>query len=589
MAALTLSLTSQVGILITEGTICSVGKTMKKLLILALIFLGVISGFGQSLTFPSHTTIDWDPGLSYGRGGIPNRPTGSGTTINAHTTYGADNTGVTDATNAIQNALNAATAGSVVYLPTGTYLVGGTLHLVSNVSLRGDGPDLTIIHYTGSYGCLSADNGVGWAPSQAITASASKGASTITVYSSASMAVGGFVNISYTDPSFVDIYGVEGYNGCAGAPDTGGGSAYTCDQNDDTRCLMQIAKITAINGDVLTLEHGLYRGTGTNPYVNYQASAFTTGVGVENLRIHSTGTGVDQPTILLSNCVLSWIKNIKSFLDSGTENYCHVFMYNSYANEVRDSWFQGGGQNSSGLDYGVYLFSNTSECLVENNVFVGMRHSMITAGASGCVFGYNDSVGNWESDSGNTWCAEDGCSHGAESFYNLWEGNICCQLNLDNIHGGNAWNLFYRNWSLAWSTALSTTSAVNYRYAVVLMFNTQAAKVAGNVYGQSGDITTGGPGIHNRGVTSDYIVDDTNDESVPNTGESNATYYLQGNYSYLTNSTTWVGGTAVTLPASMYQSNKPSWWGSTAYPAIGPDLTPVNGSTPAQVRYNNGD
>ncbi len=119
---------------------------MKKILI--LLFLCFNVSYGQSLTFPANTTIGLKPGLSYPNNPIPTRPTGTGTILNAHTTYGADNTGATDATAAIQAALNAATSGSVVYIPTGTYLVSHLLNLKSNVSLRGDGPDATIIHYT---------------------------------------------------------------------------------------------------------------------------------------------------------------------------------------------------------------------------------------------------------------------------------------------------------------------------------------------------------------------------------------------------------------------------------------------------------
>jgi hypothetical protein len=273
-----------------------------KILLALLLCLGLnsVASFGQSLSFPAGTTIAWAPGLSYGgRGGIPNRPTGTGTTINAHTTYSADNTGAIDATAAIQNAINAATAGSVVYLPTGTYLVSNTLTLKSNVSLRGDGRTSTIIHYTGTSGngCLNADQGIGWAASQAITVAAAQGATQITVNSASGMAVGGIINISQTNPSFVDINGADGTFTVAGAPGTSGGAAYTGDQNDITRCLMQINRITAINGNVLTLERPLYLATGTNPYVNYQASAFTTGVGIENLQINSTGTGANAPTI----------------------------------------------------------------------------------------------------------------------------------------------------------------------------------------------------------------------------------------------------------------------------------------------------
>src|SRR5260221_5047605 len=511
---------------------------------------------------PSGTTAQWAPGLEF-RGGIPNRPTGSGTIFNAHTTYGADNTGVADATTAIQNALNAAGAaasaanGCVVYLPTGTYLVSNTLFLKSNVSLRGDGPTLSIIHYTGTANSpLSADIGTGWAASQNITVAGNAGDTQITVASAAGMAVGGIICISQTNPTspfpFVMTVGNNGNFVFAGSPKTTGGAAFAKGSSGDlNRCLMQLNRITNISGDVLTLERPLYLATGGTPYVNYQAGPFTTGVGVENLQINRTGVGVDEHTIRFANCVLSWCKNIKSVLASGTQNFSHVYCYNSYANEIRDSWFQGGGSNASGNDYGLYFAQNASECLCENNVFVGMRHSLITAGGTGNVYGYNCSLNNLESDSGTSWCPEDGGSHSAASGFTLWEGNICCQIDTDNTHGSNAWNTFYRNWALAWSSALSTTVAVNNRFAVRIDFNTYNSNFAGNVYGQAGDVTTRGAGIHNRGVSSDYLYNDTNNQSNPTTGQNLASYYVQGNYSYLLNKTDWIGGTVVTLPASL--------------------------------------
>jgi hypothetical protein len=546
----------------------------------------------RNLVIPSGRTAQWAPGLEF-RGGIPNRPTGSGTIFNAHTTYGADNTGVADATTAIQNALNAAGAaasaanGCVVYLPTGTYLVSNTLLLKSYTSLRGDGPTLSIIHYTGTTGggCINADRGVGWAASKAITVAGHAGDTQITVNSSAGMAVGGIIDISQTNPSFINPVGENGLDIYSGSPPTSGGLAYANGTSDTTRCLTQLNKITAINGNVLTLERPLYLDTGVSPYVNYQAGAFTISVGIENLGINWTGAGQAESTIFFSNCILSWIKNIRSTLASGTGNLSAVYMFNSYANEVRDSWFQGGGVNTSGRDYGVQFFSNSSECLCENNVFSGMRHSMVAEGGTGNVFGYNISVGAFFGED-NTFCAEDSCQHGPASSFNLWEGNVCCQLDLDNSHGGNAWNTFYRNWAIAWSTALNPAVATNQRYAVILDWNTYKANVAGNVYGQSGDVTTHAAGIHNRGVTTDYLFNDPNDKSSPTTGQNFASYYIQGNYSFLLNSTDWIGGTVVTLPVSLYYSSKPSWWTSPLpFPAIGPDCSPVNGSIPAEVRY----
>ena len=61
--------------------------------------------------------------------------------------YGATGDGVTDDAAAIQAALNAANTagGGVVYVPAGTYLVGTTLTLYSQIHLRGNGPHLTTI------------------------------------------------------------------------------------------------------------------------------------------------------------------------------------------------------------------------------------------------------------------------------------------------------------------------------------------------------------------------------------------------------------------------------------------------------------
>jgi len=62
--------------------------------------------------------------------------------------YSADNTGVRDATTALQNAINAAeTSGQVVYLPTGTYTISNPLN-VNNVSIEGAGEWYTVL--TGS-------------------------------------------------------------------------------------------------------------------------------------------------------------------------------------------------------------------------------------------------------------------------------------------------------------------------------------------------------------------------------------------------------------------------------------------------------
>lgn len=62
---------------------------------------------------------------------------GSGMYVNV-ILYGADNTGIEDSTQAIQNAINDAAGGGVVYFPKGTYKITSTLTMQHRVSLLGD-------------------------------------------------------------------------------------------------------------------------------------------------------------------------------------------------------------------------------------------------------------------------------------------------------------------------------------------------------------------------------------------------------------------------------------------------------------------
>ncbi|MBI5481761.1 MAG: hypothetical protein HY906_23095 [Deltaproteobacteria bacterium] len=68
-----------------------------------------------------------------------------------------------------------------------------------------------------------------------------------------------------------------------------------------------------------------------------------------------------------------------------------------------------------------------------------------------------------------------------------------------------------------------------------------------------------------------------------------ATLLRHGNYDYVTNSTIWDPTIAVqTLPTSLYLADRPAWWGTMPWPAIGPDVAGLSHPIPAQVCYENG-
>jgi plastocyanin len=66
------------------------------------------------------------------------------------TAYGADGSDALDDTTAIQDAIDAASAGDTVYIPAGTYYVSGQLDMKSDLVLKGAGRDSTGLIYTGT-------------------------------------------------------------------------------------------------------------------------------------------------------------------------------------------------------------------------------------------------------------------------------------------------------------------------------------------------------------------------------------------------------------------------------------------------------
>src|SRR5262249_16971566 len=148
-----------------------------------------------SFTAPSpidpSRSIDWSKaGIP---GGIPSRTTICATISAA--TYGND---TTDATTAIQTALNGCPANQVVHLPSGIYRINGSLYVPSNVTLRGNGPNNTKIDAHGS-GNAVIRFGQGITPyissSIAITGGATAGSNNIIVSNAQGITVGFYLLI----------------------------------------------------------------------------------------------------------------------------------------------------------------------------------------------------------------------------------------------------------------------------------------------------------------------------------------------------------------------------------------------------------
>ncbi|MFA6289962.1 MAG: glycosyl hydrolase family 28-related protein [Opitutaceae bacterium] len=189
--------------------------------------------------------VDWTPGYTdaaghflhdfsyagYHRGEVA-VPTIAGPIYNAVTTYGADPTGATDSTGAIQNAINAAglAGGGVVYLPAGTYKVapiGANAYALTlnknNVVLRGAGATQTFLHNTNpamrtkSVILVQAATSTDWyagGSSALLTANLLTPTTTIPIASTAAYNVGDLVVIrNDLTQGFIDDIGMTGKSG----------------------------------------------------------------------------------------------------------------------------------------------------------------------------------------------------------------------------------------------------------------------------------------------------------------------------------------------------------------------------------------
>jgi len=550
----------------------------------AQLWLGIID--------PSRA-VDWsNVGIP---GGIPNRTTIC-TTLNP---------GATSAQ--INNAISSCPNGQVVFLNAGTYNLAGGIDFTgrSNVTLRGAGSDKTFLIFTGSTGCAGlwadiciASSGNPSMPSPSSTANwtagYAKGATSITLSTTSGISVGSLIILDQLDDSSDPgtIFVCSTINVCAGE----GGNAY----GRNGRAQQQIVRVTAISGNTLTISPGLYmpnwRGS-QSPGASWASATPGTMDGIENLSVDHTNGGATTGTAFLyvNHC---WIKGVRSI----GANRSHVWLYQAAENVIRDSYFYG-TQNAASQSYGIESFSS-SDNLIENNIFQHVTGPITVNGSdSGSVWSYNFAIDDYYAVSAN-WMIPSMIAHEAGIAMDLFEGNSGLGFEGDDIHGTHHFLTAFRNYFYGDTynnPPKSNNTDVMHFWAFSRYFN-----VIGNVLGRTGYYTIYDGGF-NGSPTDIYTLGDSPGGSVPNDSKVSATLMRWGNYDTVTGAVRWnssevPNGLAQysnplpgnqTLPASLYLSSKPSWWGTMPWPGVGPDVTGGPGpaghaySNPAQVCYNN--
>jgi len=563
----------------------------KTLLLFSLILL-CLSTYSHAQTnpeiIPADRRIDWSQaGIP---GGIPNR-----TTICATFNPGA--------TAAQINKAIATCNNGVVYLNAGTYTLSSGITFVgtSNVTLRGAGPDQTILKFTGTDGCggLYANICIGgssnvWSgnvPSTNIrnwTAGYAKGTTKVTLDSTAGLTVGTIIILDQLNDTantggviVSDTLGTFSLEG--GAP------------GRTNRAQQQFVQVIAINENQVAISPGIYMPNwraSQQPQVWWWGDSSATAVmdGVENLTLDHTNAP-ETSGIAFSNAYKVWVKNVKSLNPKRN----HVWMQQAARIEVRDSYFYG-TKNAASQSYGVESFT-TSDDLVVNNIFHHVTTPLMTGPSSGSVFAYNYLIDMYYTIA--TWMmAGIVGGHHAGTGMNLFEGNVGNQFLMDLYHGtGNLATLF-RNQLMGTepNKTQGNTEVIN-----IWGYN-RFVNIVGNVLGTSRYHTVYEDSMTPSGTTGNpersiYLLGYAGVLEQIYTGLAYDPLVVSGllrwgNYDYATNQTRWnpaeipagvVVPTTQTLLPSLFLSSRPSWWGTMPWPAIGPDV--AGGQDPAGYAY----
>jgi len=382
---------------------------MRKTLVLLACCLGIYI-HAQNIT-PDRRT-DWTPGF------FDLEPD---TVINV-LDYGFTNDGSADCSPGFYNILiDFPTEKIKIYFPPGTYVFNGTLSCRSNMIIEGAGADSTFLKFNGNGSSSFIQvNGSIDPPQHFIYPShCAKDDTYIIPQTLPALQAGDFIKLFEDDAGRITSVWSTGMIG-------------------------QILEVdTVINNNIhFTRPLRMSFDSINNP--RFSKINLVHHVMISCLSIERMDATAGQTSNIdftgAAYCRINGIKSLKT-------NFAHVSLSGCHNVHVTNSYFKnahaygGGGQG-----YGVVLQFMSGNCLVQNNIFEHLRHSiLLQAGANGNTVGYNYSRDAYWAEFPNN-SAGDIVIHGNYPYMNLFESNSVQNIRIDESHGMNGpFNTFYRN------------------------------------------------------------------------------------------------------------------------------------------------
>ena len=570
---------------------------------------GVVTGGavgGGNDVIPPRLLTRWSPGIP---GGIP-------VVKDVYITIPAAifGDGTSDATAAINQAIQAAGAVAsaahpqVVYLPAGTYRISDSILLNrSHVVLRGDGPDRTRI--VGIPGAQQASIRVGWKWDYTgvwyVIGDVPKGSTSLTISDASAIEPGDILQIDQMDDfRYVRIApdGVLHKRQPTTGMDGPGTGAYPGVTRGPWRSVGQQIEVAGKRGNTLALSgptHIAFEAAQI-PQVFKTATARagepgTRFAGIEDLYV--SGGTADMITFV--NTAYCWVRNIESdgrFLDADHGmSRMHIDLIHAYRCEIRDSYVHHARRiNFGNIAYGISISNQSSDNLVENNISVHLNKPIILhASGGGNVIAYNY-ADNAYAINAPGW-QENGIDGSHESFshHDLFEGNWTSNLGTDGTHGNAGWQTWFRNYAQGRNSSPPSPDTGDVRAVEVAGWSREHTFV-GNVLQVEPvngvppvyECAANGPAMNAAAV---YRIGSGAGAEYPDfdDGTALAHLYRHGNWDNVTRTVIWERDNPNhLLPPSLYLKRKPAFFGDSPWPWVGPDLNPMVGTLPAKARYD---
>lgn len=505
-------------------------------ILLILLACAPVWAFGQ--TIPSDRVVDWS------RAGLtaPIPPVAQWVSV---ADFGATGSGTVDESSAVNAAiasLNGHSGG--IWFPPGTYLLEHHIRLHDSVIVRGAGATETVLqfdHDTAGFGAYGTTTG----NFVAINAGYQKDSEWISVSDASQFSAGGW---------------------CELQQDNGGWYAPAIQEDWADSAIGQILSIAAISGDTLFLGSPLR--TTFNPALNASVQAVfpVRNISIECLKLQHLDSNYASafPNIDFQYCAESRVAGIESAYSCAPHvslRMCsNVEVTGCY---IHHAWhYSGAGRRG----YGVTLDRHTGECLIENNAFQHLRHSMmVKVGANGNVFAYNYSTEPNRSEIIPEFSG-DFSMHGHWPFANLFEGNIVENIILDHFWGPTGeHNTLFRNLVEMYGIVFTESDNTG--------LQTHTQNVVGNVITKA----------HDDPADADLLA------------PFFTLYYgLLGNdhfeYANQLDGTIVPANTTALTEVSLYAGGIPAFWPqSLTFPPIGLPNTTTQGTLPAKERFEAGE